>query len=66
MEDKQNLIEQYEKSIDSNIRSENLKLHGFIYYSGNEVQLTILFTEKNTDTMIDIQRLNQEINPPQP
>ena len=66
MEDRQNLIEQYEKSIDSNIHSENLKLHGFIYYSGNEVQLTILFKEKNTDIMIDIQRLNQEINPPQP
>jgi hypothetical protein len=66
MEDKQNLIEKYEKSIDSNIRSENLKLHGFIYYSGNEPSLKPMFEDKKADIMIDIQRLNQEINPPQP
>jgi hypothetical protein len=67
MVDKELLIDKYEKR-NGIIRSQKLMLDGFIYYSGFEPRLKPMFEDKKDDIMIDIQRLNQEINPhlPQP
>jgi hypothetical protein len=63
MVDRLQLIDTYEKK-NGIIRSQKLMLDGFIHYSGFEQIFKSMFQDKNADIMIDIQRLNQEINPP--